>query len=110
MTSVSFASSPLVADDAVSRNTGGTGGHVALCGSYVSKDNNFEFVLYYPIKLIVLHFSNNSNEGLHNTYILMSHCSTLVFSPGFYTLTFSQYLNKLTFHLLTSMVGYLMSD
>lgn len=32
MTSVSFASGPLVADDAdVSRNTGGTVGHVALC-------------------------------------------------------------------------------
>lgn len=110
MTSVSFASGPLVANDAdVSRNTGGTCGHVALCGNYLSKDN-FELGLYYPTKLIFLHFWNNSNEGLHKTYILMSHCITIVSSPGFYTLTGSQYINKLTFDLLTSMMGYLMSD
>lgn len=112
MTSVSFASGPLVADESdVSRNTAGPVDTLLSVkitnGNYLSKDK-FEPVLYYPIKPIVLHFWNNSNEGLYKTYILMSHCSTIVSSPGFYTLTGSLYLNKLTFHLLSSMVGYLM--
>lgn len=58
MTSVSFASGPLVTDDAdVSRNTGEPVdhitinivlccGHVAICENYLSKEN-FELVLYF---------------------------------------------------------------